>query len=161
VQQAVQAAVERLSGEPVVHVAVDGCGAPQHALTLTGLARAFSALATGGGSEARTAEAMRSCPDLVGGTGRPVTALLTGIPGILAKDGAEGVYAAALADGSAVAVKVADGANRAAMPVLVLGLRSLGVQAEVLDRLATVPVLGGGVQVGVLYAREPPAARQQ
>lgn len=150
VQRAVQAAIERLAGELVVHVAVDGCGAPQHALTLTGLARAFSTVATAGGSEARTADAMRAHPDLVGGTGRDVTALLAGIPGLVAKDGAEGVYAAALPDGAAVAVKVADGATRAATPVLVAALRRLGVQAEVLDRLATAPVLGGGVQVGVL-----------
>ena len=144
------ATVERLAGEPVKHVAVDGCGAPQHALTLTGLARAFAALATGGGAVRRTAEAMRAFPGLVGGTGRDVTALLEGIDGLVCKDGAEGVFAAALPDGSAVAVKVADGAMRAATPVLVGGLRALGVTAEVLDRLGTAPVLGGGVPVGVL-----------
>ena len=144
------ATVERLAGEPVKHVAVDGCGAPQHALTLTGLARAFAALATGGGAVRRTAEAMRAFPGLVGGTGRDVTALLEGIDGLVCKDGAEGVFAAALPDGSAVAVKVADGAMRAATPVLVGGLRALGVTAEVLDRLGTAPVLGGGAPVGVL-----------
>src|SRR5690606_5656703 len=30
--------VERLTGEKIVHTAVDGCGAPVHAVTLTGLA---------------------------------------------------------------------------------------------------------------------------
>ena len=45
-----------LAGEPVRHVAVDGCGAPQHALTLRGLARAFTALATGDGACRRTAD---------------------------------------------------------------------------------------------------------
>lgn len=153
VQQAVRRAVERLAAEPVRHLAVDGCGAPQHALTLLGLARAFRALATGDGASGRTAAAMRTHPDLVGGTGRGVTALMAGVPGILAKDGAEGVYAAALPGGAAVVVKIADGANRAAMPVLVGGLRLLGVQADVLDRLAEVPVLGGGVPVGVLRLR--------
>jgi hypothetical protein len=38
--------------------------------------------------------------------------------------------------------------------VLVAGLRSLGVQADVLDRLATAPVLGGGVPVGELRPSE-------
>ena len=150
VQQALTAALERLAGEPVQHVAVDGCGAPQHALSLRGLARAFTALATGDGTCRRTADAMTARPDLVGGTGREVTDLMAGIPGLVAKDGAEGVFAAALPDGSAVAVKVADGATRAAVPVLVAGLRAPGVQAEVLDRLATTPVLGGGVPVGEL-----------
>lgn len=149
-QIALQATLEKLAGEPVRHVAVDGCGAPQHALTLTGLARAFAALATGDGSQRRTADAIRAYPGLVGGTGRDVTALLEGIPGLVGKDGAEGVFAAALPDGGAVAVKVADGATRAATPVLVAGLRALGVTAEVLDRLATAPVLGGGRPVGEL-----------
>jgi L-asparaginase II len=150
VQRALTGTLERLAGERVQHVAVDGCGAPQHALTLRGLARAFAALATQDGACGRTAAAMTARPDLVGGTGREVTDLMTGIPGLVAKDGAEGVFAAALPDGSTVAVKVADGAARAAVPVLVAGLRALGVEAQVLDRLATTPVLGGGVPVGEL-----------
>jgi L-asparaginase II len=160
VQVALTRTLERLAGEPVQHVAVDGCGAPQHALTLRGLARAFATLATGDGACRRTAAAMTRRPDLVGGTGREVTDLIAGIPGLVAKDGAEGVFAAALPDGSAVAVKVADGATRAAVPVLVVGLRALGVEAAVLDRLATTPVLGGGVPVGVLRPVEDLLARR-
>jgi L-asparaginase II len=157
VQRAVTGTLERLAGEPVAHVAVDGCGAPQHALTLRGLTVAFSALVTGDGACRRTAAAMTARPDLVGGTDREVSDLMAGVPGLVAKDGAEGVFAAALPDGSAVAVKVADGATRAAVPVLVAGLRALGVTGEVLDRLAATPVLGGGVPVGVL---RPAAALQ-
>jgi L-asparaginase II len=155
VQQAVQASLERLAGEPVAHVAVDGCGAPQHALSLTGLARAFSRLAVEEGSARRTADAMRAHPHLVGGTGRAVTRLIEGIPGLVAKDGAEGVFAAALPDGSAAAVKIADGAARAAVPVLVAALRALGVARPVLDELATSPVLGGGRPVGELRVAGP------
>jgi L-asparaginase II len=150
VQQAITATLERLAGEPVGSIAVDGCGAPQHALTLTGLAGAFARLATGAVSCQRTAAAMRTHPQLVGGPGRAVTRLMEGIPGLVAKDGAEGVFAAALPDGSAAAVKVADGADRAAIPVLVVALRALGVAAPVLDELGTAPVLGGGVPVGEL-----------
>ncbi len=153
VQRAIRTSIERLAGEPVHHVAVDGCGAPQHALTLTGLARAFGVLATAGGNEGRTAAAMRAHPFLVGGSGRAVTDLLAGVPGLIVKDGAEGVYAAALPDGSSVAVKIADGAMRAAVVVLVAALGRLGVQAEVLDRLGSAPVLGGGVPVGELRCR--------
>lgn len=146
VQQAITRTIEQLAGEKVQHVAVDGCGAPQHALTLTGLARAFARLATD--DDCRTAPAMRRHPHLVGGPGREVTRLMQGIPGLVAKDGAEGVFAAALPDGSTAAVKVADGATRAAVPVLVVALRALGVDAPVLDELGTVPVLGGGLPVG-------------
>ena len=51
-------------------------------------------------------------------------------PGAVAKRGAEGVLCAALPDGSGVAVKVVDGANRAAGPALaaLLGLQDLAEQ---------------------------------
>lgn len=148
VQQACQRGLERLAGEPVLHVAVDGCGAPQHALTLPGLARAYAALVTGKDNEARTAQAMTACPWHVAGTGRDVTRLMEAVPGLVAKDGTEGVYAAALADGSCVALKIEDGGGRARTPVLVAALRALGVEVPLFDELATTPVLGGGRRVG-------------
>lgn len=153
-QVAIRAAVEDLAG-PVTAVAVDGCGAPLLGLSLTHLARGFGRLvaAPDGGPERAVADAMRAYPELVGGAGRDVTALLAGVPGVLAKDGAEGLYAAALPSGAAVAVKVADGAARARMPLLVDGLRRLGVHAAVLDELAMLPVLGGGHPVGSIRLR--------
>jgi L-asparaginase II len=154
-QLAIRAAVEDLAGGPVTAVAVDGCGAPLLGLPLTGLARAFARLTTAadGTPERAVADAMRAHPDLVGGTGRDVTALLAGVPGLVAKDGAEGVYAAALPTGAAVAVKVLDGAGRARTPLLIDGLRRLGVHAAVLDELATPPILGGGHPVGSIRLR--------
>jgi L-asparaginase II len=153
VQQAIARAVERLAGEPVEHVAVDGCGAPQHALTLSGLARAFGTLAASeDGLERQVADAMRAHPVLVGGPGRPVTDLIAAVPGLVGKDGAEGVFAVGLADGAAAAVKVGDGATRAAVPVLAVALRALGV--EVPDALARPAVLGGGRPVGELRPSE-------
>jgi L-asparaginase II len=91
---------------------------------------------------------MRADPELVAGTGQDDTLLMRGVPGLLAKGGAEGVVAVAVEGVGAVAIKVADGAMRARMPVLVSALRRLGVSAGVLDELETVPVLGGGVRVG-------------
>ena len=149
-QVALTAAVERLAGEPVTRVVTDGCGAPQHALPLTALARAFSRLITAadGTPEHRVATAMREHPQLVGGAGRDVTRLMEGIPGLLAKDGAEGVYAAALPDGSAVALKIDDGAARARTPVLLAALAVLGADVSGVTDLAALPVLGGGEPVG-------------
>src|SRR5215207_2635686 len=45
-QQALAETFAELTGEPVAHVAVDGCGAPLLSTSLHGLARAFSTLAT-------------------------------------------------------------------------------------------------------------------
>ena len=153
-QVAVRRTVERLAGEQVAAVGVDGCGAPLFALTLTGLARAFAAIATApaGSAEHRVATAIRRHPEWLGGTGRDVTRLVAGVPGLIAKDGAEGVYAAGLPDGRAVALKIDDGASRARPPVMVAALRALGVDAPVLDELAEVPLLGGGQPVGAVRA---------
>ncbi|HWB67356.1 MAG TPA: asparaginase [Mycobacteriales bacterium] len=153
-QRALREAVEDLTGEPVAATVVDGCGAPQFAVSLTGLARAFARLAVASPetAEGRCAHAMRDHPHLVGGSGRDVTALLAGVPGLVAKEGAEGVYVAATSDGAAVAVKIEDGAGRARLPVLVAALRQLGVAAPTLDDLAVVPVLGHGERVGEVRA---------
>jgi len=147
--------VGELAGEPVQVSAVDGCGAPAFGISLTGLARAFAVLAVAGAGtpEGGTAAAVRTHPLWLGGTGRPVTALLRAVPGLVAKEGAEGVLAAALPDGGAVAVKVGDGAARPLLPVAVELLRRLGAGGEApvdaaLADLADVPVLGHGRPVG-------------
>jgi L-asparaginase II len=147
-QQALRATVEELTGDRVSATVVDGCGAPQFAVSLTGLARSFRGLG-------RCATAMCSHPFLVGGEGRDVTAVMVGVPGLVAKDGAEGVYAAGFDDGRAVAVKIDDGAARARMPVVVAALRLLGVTEASLDELATVEVLGHGERVGEVRAVLP------
>jgi L-asparaginase II len=69
--------------------------------------------APAGTPEARVAEAMRTHPELVGGTGHPNTTVMRLLPGVLAKGGAEGVMAMSTADGHAVAVKIIDGSPRA------------------------------------------------
>ena len=154
-QRALTATIERLAGEPVAHVAVDGCGAPQHGLTLGGLVRAFTAMVDGaaGTPERRVADAARARPDLLGGTGREVTAAMRAVPGLLAKDGAEGVYAAAAPGLGAVALKVDDGGGRAAAVLLAAALRVLGAPASAeLAALERPPVHGRGSVVGELRA---------
>jgi len=151
-QQHLAATVARIAGETPAAVGIDGCGAPVLSLSLSALARAFSRSATAdpGSPERLVADAMRAHPAQVGGHGHDVTAFMEGVPGLLVKDGAEGVYAAALADGRAVAFKVDDGAGRARPIVLAAALRALGVRAPVLDELAELTLLGGGAPVGAI-----------
>ncbi len=153
-QRAILAEVEHCAGEKVRVIGVDGCGAPVLGLSLIGLARSASTCVTAadGSAERLVADAMRAWPHYVGGTRRDVTRLMAGVPGLLAKDGAEGVYLVALDDGRAVAIKVLDGADRARIVALAEILRGLGVQAAVLDELRQAPVLGGGLPVGVVRA---------
>jgi L-asparaginase II len=149
-QLAITAALPSMTEEAVVHIGIDGCGAPAHVMTLAGLARSFRNIVTGAaGDEARQiSAAITSHPDLLGGPGRDVTELIRLVPGLVAKDGAEGVYAAALPDGRAVAIKIADGATRARPPVMLAALRALGVDVEAVEPVVRQVVLGHGHQVG-------------
>jgi len=154
-QQAIWYTIEELAGQRVTATGVDGCGAPLFALTLTGLARAFRVLvlAAPGTPERRVADAMRAHPEWTSGTSRDERLLMDAVPGLLVKGGAEGVDAFALADGHGVragAVKIDDGAHRGRTPVTVAALRRLG--AAVPEEFATVPVIGGEAEVGVIRA---------
>jgi L-asparaginase II len=152
-QRAIRATVAELTGDgDPAHVTIDGCGAPLFSCTPAGLARAFARIATApaGTPEHRVAAAVRAHPWWLGGTGRFPTRLIEAVPGLVAKDGAEGVFAAALPDGGALAVKIADGSPRPLPPVVTALLGTLGVTG--LGDIGEVPVLGHGEQVGEVEA---------
>jgi L-asparaginase II len=157
-QQRLRGTLEELTGESVSAVGVDGCGAPVLAISLFSLASAFLRLVTAapGSAERTVADAMRAHPAMVSGTGADDARLLAGLPGMLAKGGAEGVLAAALPGGGAVAIKIDDGAARPRMPVLVSALRRLGVAAPILSELEArgtgVVQFGRGEPVGHVRA---------
>jgi len=149
-QQAIEARLAEAAGEPVTAVVVDGCGAPQHALSLTGLARGVLSLvaAPEGSGNRAVADAMRANPWFVAGTGREDTDLMRAVPGLLVKGGADGVHVAASPGAGAVALKLDDGGDRGRTPALAAGLRRLGVPADVLAPWARIPVSGGHGIVG-------------
>ncbi|MFE2967127.1 asparaginase [Streptomyces sp. NPDC059340] len=151
-QQAIAEIVEDLTGQAIAQVTVDGCGAPLFSVSLHGLARAAARITTApaGTPEARVADAMREHAEMASGSGRDVAALMRAVPGLLTKDGFEGVQMAALPDGRAVAVKIADGADRARGPVAAAALARAGVAPALLAEFGSVPVLGGGAVVGGL-----------
>jgi L-asparaginase II len=140
-QQAIRATVSELTGDDPLPVVVDGCGAPAFSCTVTGIARAYARIATApvGTAEYRVATAMREQPWFVGGTSTVATVLMLAVPGLLAKNGAEGGFTAAMSDGRALAVKILDGSPRA-IPALVAAL----LQAVGVDSPAPQPGLGGG-----------------
>lgn len=156
-QQLLRRTIAELTGDDPGIVAVDGCGAPLFGCTLRGLARAFARLAAApwdapASAEARVARAMSAHPFMVAGGGRSVTALMSAIPGLIAKDGAQGVYALALPTGRSAAVKVLDGAELPAQVAVAAAARALGVDHPILDQLSHVAVLGGSQPVGLLEA---------
>ncbi|WP_457964224.1 asparaginase [Arthrobacter sp. D1-29] len=174
-QQLVAQTIIELTGEQPFALSTDGCGTPLLALTLRGMARAFGRIgrasaaagSTGrdsstpgdGGTLPLTAEAtvgraIQQHPDMVAGDHRDVTELMHLLPGTVAKDGFEGIQLVGLPDGRAVAVKIADGADRARMPVTVRVLKALGEDTASLAGIASAPVLGGGRQVGRLLSTD-------
>lgn len=150
-QTCITTGVEDLTGESVRAIGIDGCGAPTHAVSLVGLARAFRYVASTPDDLAACTvhRAMTTFPEMVGGPTNVTTRLMRSIPGLLAKDGAEGVYALALPDGRAMALKVADGANRARPPLVRSALEMMSVALDDVDPdIFSSVILGHGQPVG-------------
>lgn len=148
-QDAVRRWLETAVDGPVLATVVDGCGAPQFAVPLLGLARAAGRLHMGDEHVRATTAAMREHAWAVAGPGRSDTVLMEQVDGLVAKSGADGVQLLATTDGWAVVVKVLDGGARAALPAA-LDLLSLvpGLDLDAAREAVREPVLGGGVPVG-------------
>jgi len=123
VQRAARAAFEEVTEMESPDWGIDGCSAPNFATRLDALARAMAFFArardTGPRREAAAARlraAMMAHPEMVAGEGRACTRLMRAMGGRAAvKTGAEGVFTAILPEqGLGIALKVSDGATRAA-----------------------------------------------
>ncbi len=143
VQRAIRAAVAHFSGVPATDllVGIDGCSAPNFALPLAALARAYARLGRTDpdgkyGEAPRTiVESMVAHPEMVSGMKRMDLALAhAGHGDFVPKSGAEAVHAMLVRGrGIGIAVKVADGAARALHVVIVETLRQLGLVGELAD----------------------------
>jgi L-asparaginase II len=148
-QRLIRETLAEYTAESIPDPSVDGCGAPAFTTTLVGLARAFGTFAAATDGPARhIADAYRAYPEYVSGTGYADLALHRAVPGLVCKGGAEGVFAAGLPDGTGIALKIVDGAERGRRELMVAILQSLGVDSPGLEALATSPVLGHGKPVG-------------
>ncbi len=117
----------------------DGCGLPAVCMPLEHLARAFACYAdtagvgakfgtARGAAVARILAALRAHPRMIAGTGRCCTDVLRETKGrVLIKTGAEGVYGGVIPHlGVGFALKIDDGASRAAEVALGALLKKLG-----------------------------------
>ena len=166
VQQRVLSAIGEMAGVDMARapVGIDGCSIPTLAIPLAALATAFARFAEPSGlaperiaATERIRAAMTANPEMISGTGRLCTRLVAASGGrIIAKTGAEGVYAAALPEaGLGVAVKADDGAHRAAEVTLIAVLRHLGALddglAAELAGFAEAPLINrAGRHIGVV-----------
>jgi L-asparaginase II len=176
VQQAALAAIASVCGVDVerMPIGIDGCSAANPALTLLDMARGFAKFAgaradstdTRERALARVRSAMIAHPEMVAGTGRFCSALMSVTRGrMVTKTGAEGLQGVGIPErGLGIVVKVKDGTRRAVAPALVGWLEQLGL-LDAAEALALAPFAKPVVTnhrnlvVGTLVAGEFPAWR--
>ncbi len=137
VQRAVREAMAETSGDAPAGPAIDGCSAPNFAVTIKGLATAMARYArpeaafsgVRAAAMGRLVAAMKAHPVLIGygaSWATRFTAITRG--GTATKSGADGGFAAILPElGLGVAVKIDDGGDKAAAAVMAALLARLGV----------------------------------
>lgn len=120
--------------EKKIGIGIDGCGVPVHAMPLYNMALGFSNLVNYSSKDDNTAEAykliidsMKKYPEMVSGEGRSDLALAEASDGnIIAKAGGEALSCSGiLSKGWGMAVKIADGGQRAIGPAVIEALRQL------------------------------------
>lgn len=145
VQKVVKLAIEDMCGEDSPGFGIDGCSAPNFAVSLAGFARGLARFASSNADSTREKaatrlrNAMMSHPGMVAGKGGACTELMQAASvKCVVKTGAEGVYAAIIPELElGIALKISDGATRAA-------------------EVAIAALL---VRIGALDANHPVAAR--
>ncbi len=160
VQQRVLGTLETMTGLDLGTVprGIDGCGIPVIGVPLGNLALAFARLTDPRDQpEARQIACERVCaamaaePFMIAGSGRYCTRVMTATGGdALIKTGAEGVYCGALPKlGLGIALKVDDGAGRAAEVLMGRLLHHFGVLDKTHADLLTEPLHNcAGTRVG-------------
>ena len=148
-QIAIANEIEELTGKSINRTSVDGCGAPLFSMSTRSIAVAARKMRIESDPVFnRVVSACLKHPEMILAEGAFDTRMMRAVPGLFVKGGAESVMLASLADGSAIAWKISDGANRANGPMMKAALAKLGktIEGEVVD------VLGGGTVVGSLSA---------
>ena len=151
VQQAILKCVSEFTDVPEneIKLGIDGCAAPNFAVPISTMAKAFAQLisppenfdeATGEACR-RIVSATMEYSQMIGGTNRLDTLIMQSLPGkIVSKIGAEGVYSAGILPSSrwkkglGIAFKIEDGDDaRARAVVLIEVLRQLEILDETTD----------------------------
>ncbi len=131
-QIAIREEIESLIGDLVLATTIDGCGAPLFAMTTKNFALGAHKIRI---SQDPVHQAViAACllhPDMVAGVGRLTTTLMSQIPGLFVKDGAEGVKLLSLEDGRACVIKVSDGSDRPIPPIVFAVLKAWDVDTSI------------------------------
>lgn len=136
IQKAIRAATEEVAQETVAGYGIDGCSAPNFAISVEGLARSMASFAAAPEDGTTRQRAMHrltrdmiAYPELVAGEGRACTELMRAMNGKVAvKTGAEAVFVAIIPERKlGIALKIADGAERGSEAAIAGLLVKLGL----------------------------------
>ena len=167
VQQAIEKTISELCDYDLTNTpcGIDGCSVPTWAIPLRNTALGFQRFGSGEGlsstrmaASERIIAAVRAHPFMVAGTKRLCTELMTAVPRVFAKVGAEGVYCASVPHaGLGIAMKCDDGAGRAVEVLLASVLSRLDCwmaeEQALLKSMATVSVKNWrGIETGEVRA---------
>jgi L-asparaginase II len=148
-QVAIKDELESLAGEAISLTSTDGCGAPLFLLSLAALARAIRAITISTKpAHQLVMQASRAFPEMVAGKGRLTTQMISAVPGLYMKDGAEAVEVASMTDGRTLVFKVSDGSLRPFRVLVHAGLLKLGIDSP----YEVENVLGGEAIIGTIRA---------
>ncbi|MFN4847063.1 MAG: asparaginase [Rhodoluna sp.] len=150
-QKLVVEVLQEFASERILKTTVDGCGAPLHAMTVEGIARAIGKFTL---QEKSLVDNLTANGWVISNHGVPDAILLE--HGFIAKNGAEGVFVVGTRAGYGICIKIADGNLRAAPLVAI----KLMLEHELIDierylslkALLAVPSLGGGMPQGEIEA---------
>lgn len=139
-QIAIKSEIESATSEKSANDTFDGCGAPLFAITISGLAKAISSVvASEDAASQAIVNAMTNHPTMVAGSRRLSTQWMKAKPGLIMKEGAEGVHIAGHGQYGVLAFKVIDGSMRAHEVITRRALALLGIA----DGPAPATVFGG------------------
>ncbi len=168
VQREIAQTLSELTGLALseVHRGTDGCAVPTYALSLSSLATLYARIATrahmGPMRRAAVTRVLAACwaaPDLVSGTGRTDSVVMSALPGqVYLKTGAEGVFCGALTElGIGFALKIDDGAQRASAAAVMPLIERMLPEARGLVKRGTLKTASGfeagAIRTGPDYER--------
>jgi L-asparaginase II len=152
VQLAIRAELETLTRAEIHSIAINGCGDPTFAATAKDFAGAMHRMRVS--DDAVYREVIAAClayPDLIAGPARVTTPVMRNVPGLLMKDGVEGVQVFSIADGRACVFKLNDGGYRAGSTIISAVLTSWGIDSGI----PPTYLYGGGRVVGEVRSTVP------
>ena len=144
-QIAIKNEIESAAQEKSANDTFDGCGAPLFAISLAGLARAIHSVVEGDDAPSQSIiTAMSKHPEMVAGNLRLSAEWMNAVPGLIMKEGAEGVLIAGARGQGIIAFKVIDGSMRAHDVIARAALGKIAVTSEKAS-LTGATVFGGPI----------------